>query len=119
MGMLNLTKRIIIVFAGVMLVIAPAAQAFEVLQPVCAPMMKMSAPMDCCKTNCDCTVKNQSPELSTDLPTAAPRTESLPFSFSLISSTVDAISIEATPHAAEESPPSKDPLYQTYSDYRL
>ncbi len=118
-SMLNLTKRILIVFAGVMLVLAPAAQAFEVLTPVCAPMMKMSAPMDCCKTKCDCTIKTQSPELSVDLPSAAPRLELSLSSFFLKSLAIEAVSTQVETRTIEESPPTEDPLYQTYSDYRL
>ena len=119
MNMLNLTKRSLIILTGVMLVLAPAAQAFAVLVPACAPMMKMSVPMDCCKTKCDCTVKSQAPELSVDLPTVSPRLElSLP-SFFVESLTAGAVSTEIRARTTEESPPSKDPLYQTYSDYRL
>jgi len=108
------------VFTGIMLAVAPAAQAAVALAPaVCAPMMKMSAPMDCCKTSCDCTVKSQSPELSVDLPTAAPRFESLSNPIPSEFSVLNAFSSAADELPAEESPPSKDPLYQIYSDYRL
>jgi hypothetical protein len=119
-AMSNITKRTLVILVGVMLVLAPAAQASAILAPsACPPIMKMSGPMDCCKTNCDCTVKNQSPELSVDLPTAAPRFELSLASFFVESLTADAVSTKTEPGAAEESPPPKDPLYQTYSDYRL
>ena len=117
--MLNITRRILVVLMGVMLVLAPVAQASVVVVPACAPMMKMSATMDCCNTSCDCTVKSQAPELSVDLPTVAPRFELSLSPLFVESLMTDGVSAERRTHAAQESPPSKDPLYQTYSDYRL
>ena len=119
--MFNSAKRSLIVLVGVLLVLAPAAQASPVLAASCGMSMPMmqSGPHDCCKTSCDCTVKTPAPELAVDLPAASPRFESSLSSSMLEISTDALVSTKAEPRSAEESPPAKDPLYQTYSDYRL
>ena len=118
--MLKSCLKVAVFLLALFVAMAPIAEASMVVfaAPGCAAMMGGAEKSSCCGSDCNCSIETRTTDLSSVIPVSLPRFELTADKHIELSSAtqIEPVTFEKS---ASESPPSKEPLYQIYSDYRL